>query len=81
MVKLDNFHENIKSVTGYWNLDGSLNAQQKYTNKDRTEIRISCGIENIDSNQADWLKKNIINDYVKILKQKNGLKKSQEVLS
>ena len=34
-------YENIKSVTGYWNLDGSLNAQQKrYTNKDRTEIRI-----------------------------------------
>ena len=28
MVKLDTY-ENIKSVTGYWNLDGSLNAQQK----------------------------------------------------
>ena len=74
MVKLDTY-ENIKSVTGYWNLDGSLNAQQKkYTNKDRTEIRISCGIENIDSNQADWLKKNIINDYVKIFETENGLK-------
>ena len=74
MVKLDTY-ENIKSVTGYWNLDGSLNAQQKrYTNKDRTEIRISCGIENIDSNQADWLKKSIINDYIEIFETENGLK-------
>ena len=74
MVKLDTY-ENIKSVTGYWNIDGSLNAQQKrYTNKDRTEIRISCGIENIDSNQADWLKKSIINDYIEIFETENGLK-------
>ncbi len=68
-------YENIKSVTGYWNLDGSLNAQQKkYTNKDRTEIRISCGIENIDSNQADWLKKSIIKDYINVFDTENGLK-------
>ena len=74
MRDLSNY-ENIKSVTGYWNLDGSLNAQQKkYTNKDRTEIRISCGIENIDSNQADWLKKSIINDYINVFDTENGLK-------
>ena len=54
----------------------AVNAQQKYTNKDRTEIRISCGIENIDSNQADWPKKNIINDYVKIFETENWVKKS-----
>ena len=74
MHDLSNY-ENIKSVTGYWNLDGSLNAQQKkYTNKDRTEIRISCGIENIDSNQADWLKKSIIKDYINVFDTENGLK-------
>ena len=74
MRDLSNY-ENIKSVTGYWNLDGSLNAQQKkYTNKDRTEIRISCGIENIDSNQADWLKKSIIKDYINVFDTENGLK-------
>ncbi len=74
MNKLETY-DNIKSVSGYWNLDGSLNAQQnKYTNKDRTEIRISCGIENIDSNQADWLKKAIIKDYIKIFETENGLK-------
>ena len=74
MNELSNY-ENIKSVTGYWNLDGSLNAQQnKYTNKDRTEIRISCGIENIDSNQADWLKKSIIKDYITVFDTENGLK-------
>jgi len=74
MRDLSNY-ENIKSVTGYWNLDGSLNAQQKkYTNKDRTEIRISCGIENIDSNQADWLKKSIIDDYINVFDTENGLK-------
>tara|TARA_B100000575_G_scaffold247090_1_gene212388 strand:- start:476 stop:1672 length:1197 start_codon:yes stop_codon:yes gene_type:complete len=74
MRDLSNY-DNIKSVTGYWNLDGSLNAQQnKYTNKDRTEIRISCGIENIDSNQADWLKKSIIDDYINVFDTENGLK-------
>ena len=74
MRDLSNY-DNIKSVTGYWNLDGSLNAQQKkYTNKDRTEIRISCGIENIDSNQADWLKKSIIKDYINVFDTENGLK-------
>ena len=32
------------------------------------------GIENIDSNQADWTKKNIINDYVKIFEIRKWVK-------
>ena len=68
-------YNSIKSVSGYWNINGDINPQQsKYTNQDRTEIRISCGIENIDSNQADLLKKNIKNEYIDIFDNSNGLK-------
>ncbi len=74
MQRLNNY-SSIKSVSGYWNMDGNINAQQtKYTNKDRTEIRISCGIENIDSEQADLLKKDIRNEYLSIFDNDTGLK-------
>ena len=74
MNKLNNY-SSIKSVSGYWNINGNINPQQtRYTNKDRTEIRISCGIENIDSNQAELLKKNIRNEYINIFDNQNGLK-------
>jgi len=70
-----NSYSSIKSISGYWNIDGDINSQQtKYTNKDRTEIRISCGIENIDSKQAELLKKNIRNEYINIFDNQNGLK-------
>ncbi|MDC0145143.1 MMPL family transporter [bacterium] len=57
-------YKNIKTISGYWELDGTPNFQQhKYINKNRDEIRISCGIENIDSEEAEILKLNILNDY------------------
>ena len=60
-------YKNIKTITGYWELDGSPNFQQyKYINKNRDEVRISCGIENIDSEEAEILKANILNDYKNI---------------
>tara|TARA_Y100001968_G_scaffold203329_1_gene186641 strand:+ start:1029 stop:3605 length:2577 start_codon:yes stop_codon:yes gene_type:complete len=74
MNRLSNY-SSIKSVSSYWNMDGNINSQQtKYTNKDRTEIRISCGIENIDSEQADLLKKDIRNEYLSIFDNDAGLK-------
>ena len=60
-------YKNIKTISGYWELDGSPNFQQyKYINKNRDEIRISCGIENIDSEEAEILKSKILNDYKNI---------------
>jgi len=60
-------YENIKTISSYWELDGSPNFQQhKYINESRDEIRISCGIENIDSEEAERLKFNILNDYENI---------------
>ena len=60
-------YQNIQTVSGYWELDGSPNFQQyKYINENRDKIRISCGIKNIDSKQADELKSNIIKDYKNI---------------
>jgi uncharacterized protein len=74
MKRLNTF-SSIKSVSGYWNIDGNINPQQsKYTNKDRTEIRVSCGIENIDSDQADSLKESIRNEYLDIFENETGLK-------
>ena len=60
-------YQHIKTLSGYWELDGSPNIQQhKYINKNRDEIRISCGIENIDSEEAEVLKLNILDDYKNI---------------
>ncbi len=74
MLKLAEF-KSIKSVSGYWDIDGDINPQQsKYTNKDRNEIRISCGIENIDSDTADLLKSNIKLIYNDIFENETGLK-------
>ncbi len=74
MNRLINY-QSIKSISGYWNIDGDINNQQsKYTNINRTEIRISCGIENIDSKQAQFLKNQISKDYMDIFDNKNGLK-------
>jgi len=61
--KLINY-ESIKTLDSYWGLDGQLNSQlNKYTNTDRSQIRISCGIKNINSSEASYLKSQIRNDY------------------
>jgi len=65
-------YEKIKTISGYWELDGSPNFQQnKYINKNRDEVRISCGIENIDSGEAITLKSRISDDYYDIFNSKN----------
>ena len=57
-------NEHIKTVNSYWDLEGNNhNNQSRYTNSDRSEIRISCGITNIDSNQMDILKNEIRDKY------------------
>ena len=67
-------NKHIKSVSGYWDLEGNLNRlSHKYTNKNRNEVRISCGIENIDSGQMDILKEEIKNKYSN-LNLKNDIK-------
>ena len=65
-------YDDIKSVSGYWNLNGDINIQQyKYTNKNRNEIRLSCGIRNIDSEEAEILKNQIRQDYYRIFENNN----------
>ena len=60
-------NSHIKTVTGYWDLEGNLNRNaNKYTNKQRSEVRISCGIENIDSEEMDILKNAIKEEYLKL---------------
>ena len=60
-------HSSIKTVSGYWELDGNPNFQQhKYISANRDEIRISCGIENVDSEEAEKLKENIVSNYKNI---------------
>ena len=52
--------DNIKTITGYWDLYGNPNFQQQnYINENRNELRISCGIKSINSEEADLLKDNI----------------------
>ena len=69
--KLINY-SSIKTLDSYWNLDGQLNRQlNKYTNSDRSQIRISCGIKNINSNEASYLKSQIKNDYNTIFNNDN----------
>ena len=69
--KLINY-SSIKTLESYWNLDGQLNRQlNKYTNSDRSEIRISCGIKNINSSEALYLKSQIRNDYNNIFNNDN----------
>ena len=69
--KLINY-SSIKNISGYWNLNGDLNQQEyRYTNQDRSEIRISCGIENIASEQAVIIRENITKDYNQIFKNNN----------
>ena len=62
----------IKSVTGYWDLDGNQNIQQsKYINNKRDQLRISCGIKSIDSEEAKTISTEIINLYEQIFKNNN----------
>jgi len=76
--KINNFlnilikYNHIKTISGYWNIDGDINIQQnKYTNDSRNEVRISCGIENIDSEEAEILKEKIESDYYTIFNNHN----------
>ena len=60
-------NSHIKTVAGYWDLEGNLNRNaNKYTNNQRSEVRISCGIENIDSEEMDVLKNAIKEEYLKL---------------
>jgi len=62
----------IKSVTGYWDLDGNQNIQQsKYINTKRDHLRISCGIKSIDSEEAKIISAKIINLYKQIFGNDN----------
>ena len=60
-----NQNKYIETVTGYWDLEGNLNrVSSDYTNYDRNEVRISCGIQNIDSEDMDFLKQDINKSYL-----------------
>tara|TARA_B100002051_G_scaffold48785_1_gene43438 strand:+ start:7776 stop:10358 length:2583 start_codon:yes stop_codon:yes gene_type:complete len=62
----------IKSITGYWDMYGNPNFQQQnYINDKRDELRISCGIKSINSEEADLLKEKITNTYKNIFNNDN----------
>ena len=62
----------VKSITGYWDIYGDQNFQQQnYINEKRNELRISCGIKSINSEDADLLKAKITNTYINVFNNDN----------